>query len=123
MHVIVYAGGKSYETKDHYNDEYIKDFSEKIFFVLPGFDRKAFSHDLIGQLDNKELFARFDCIVDTMKMYMDGNYSKNIQAFLTCLDRNWSSQKECLTLDGGCGPLAGMLNGMGMKIGIYHYLF
>lgn len=67
--------------KDHYNDQYVLALSQKIFSVLPDFDSKAFSLDLIGQLDDKELFARFDCIVDAMHKYLLSDYNKNIHAF------------------------------------------
>lgn len=67
--------------KDHYNDEYVKDFCEKLFLAMPDFDTEMFSHDLIGHLDDKELFARFDCIVDALEKSMGGDYSKKIQVF------------------------------------------
>ena len=53
--------------KEHYNDDYICSLSQKILFVMPDFDEKAFCHSLIGKLDDKELFARFDYIVDAMQ--------------------------------------------------------
>lgn len=71
--------------KDHYNDEYIQELSKKLFYAIPSFDPIAFSHDLSGQLDGKELFVRFDCIVDAMNKNMDSDYSKNIQAFFGIL--------------------------------------
>lgn len=71
--------------KDHYNDQYIKELSDKLFFVMPDFDQEAFLSDLIGQLDDKELFARFDCIVDAMQKHMNYDYSKNIRAFFDLL--------------------------------------
>jgi len=71
--------------KDHYTDEYILDFSSKIHAVIPDFDQKGFIHNLTGQLDNKELFARFDCIVDAMEKSMNNPYTKNIQAFFNML--------------------------------------
>lgn len=67
--------------KDHYNDDYILSLSQKILLVMPDFDKKTFCHSLIGRLDDKELFARFDCIVDAMEKSMTDDYSKNIQAF------------------------------------------
>ncbi|MDE6816494.1 MAG: DNA alkylation repair protein [Lachnospiraceae bacterium] len=67
--------------KDHYNDDYILSLSQKILLVMPDFDEKTFCHSLIGRLDDKELFARFDCIVDAMEKSMTDDYSKNIQAF------------------------------------------
>jgi len=71
--------------KDHYNDDYILDFSSKIHSVMPYFDQENFSHALIGQLDDKELFARFDCIVDAMENSMEHSYANNIQAFFNML--------------------------------------
>lgn len=71
--------------KDYYDDQYIQNFSEKLAFVMPYFDAKAFSCHLIGQLDDKELFARFDCIVDAMQKSMGNDYSKNIEAFFNIL--------------------------------------
>lgn len=71
--------------KDHYDNGYVQELSEKIFSVMPNFDSKTFSHDLIGHLDDKELFARLDCIVDAMEKSMGGDYSKNIQVFFELL--------------------------------------
>ena len=71
--------------KDHYNDQYIIAFSEKISAVQPTFDQSGFVNALMGQLDNKELFARFDCIVDAMEVSMDSDYAKNVQSFFNIL--------------------------------------
>ena len=71
--------------KDHYNDEYILDFSAKIHSVIPDFDRQSFCGDLAGRLDDKELFARFDIIVDSMEKNLKNDYSKNIRAFFNML--------------------------------------
>lgn len=71
--------------KDHYNDAYIMELSKKILAVQPTFDSDAFTHTLVGQLDDKELFARFDCIVDAMKSSLDQEYAKNIIAFFDIL--------------------------------------
>jgi len=71
--------------KDYYDDRYILDFSKKLRSVLPGFDKKTFVDDLTGKLDDKELFARFDCIVDAMEKCMDVDYSKNVLAFYKIL--------------------------------------
>lgn len=71
--------------KDHYNDGYIQELSQKLYYTIPDFDQTAFSQKLIGRLEDKELFARFDCIVDAMKRNMDSNYSKNIQALFGIL--------------------------------------
>ena len=71
--------------KDYYNDDYILDISQKILSVMPDFDEETFIHNLTGQLDDKELFSRFDCIVDAMQESMNGDYSKNIEAFFNIL--------------------------------------
>lgn len=71
--------------KDYYDDQYVRDFSEKLVFVMPGFAQQAFLHDLLGKLDDKELFARFDCIVDAMEQSMGSDYSENIKAFFQML--------------------------------------
>ena len=71
--------------KDHYNDQYIIELSVKLSSVMPDFDAKAFSRELVGHLDDKELFARFDCIVDAMQKYLENNYSKNIHSFYNLL--------------------------------------
>lgn len=71
--------------KDYYNDQYIQEFAEKLTRVMPYFDSKLFSNNLIGKLDDKELFARFDCIVDVMQQSMGSDYSKNIQALFNVL--------------------------------------
>lgn len=67
--------------KDHYDDNYILELSAKLSAVMPYFDPEAFTHDLVGRLDDKELFARFDFIVDAMEKSMGADYDKNIQAF------------------------------------------
>lgn len=67
--------------KDYYDDQYIQDFSDKLAAVTPDFDREAFCRSLMGKLDDKELFARFDCIVDAMQQSMGKDYARNIQAF------------------------------------------
>lgn len=71
--------------KDHYNDEYIFRFSQKILSVMPDFDEKNFCHSLTGRLEDKELFARLDCIVDAMQESMPDDYSKNIHSFFNML--------------------------------------
>ncbi|MBP3359329.1 MAG: DNA alkylation repair protein [Clostridia bacterium] len=71
--------------KDYYNDQYIQVFSEKLAFVMPNFNSELFAQNLIGKLDDKELFARFDSIVDAMLQSMGDDYSKNVQAFFHLL--------------------------------------
>lgn len=71
--------------KEHYDDHYILEISEKLSSVVPSFNSKDFSGDLIGQLDDKELFARFDCIVDSMQKNMGTDYSNSIHAFYNML--------------------------------------
>lgn len=53
--------------KDHYNDQYILELSEKLSNVQPDFNSENFSTELIGNLEEKELFARFDFIVDALE--------------------------------------------------------
>ena len=48
--------------KDYYNDDYIYSLSQKILSVMPGFEQENFCRSLIGRLEDKELFARLDCI-------------------------------------------------------------
>lgn len=71
--------------KDYYNDAYIEEFSQKLLSVMPDFGQKAFLNDLTGHLDDKELFARLDFIVDSLQTNMDNDYSKNIRAFFDLL--------------------------------------
>lgn len=71
--------------KDHYDDRYILELSAKLSSVMPAFNAESFRNDLLGQLDDKELFARFDCIVDAMKQYLDDDYAANIHAFYSLL--------------------------------------
>lgn len=71
--------------KDYYNDDYILDFSQKMLSVMPDFDEKTFSGSLMGKLDDKELFARLDCIVDAMENSMSGGCTKNIETFFNML--------------------------------------
>ena len=67
--------------KDYYNDHYVLDFSAKLASVMPHFDSQAFSGELVGHLDDKELFARFDCIMEAMQKNMGADYAENIRAF------------------------------------------
>lgn len=67
--------------KDHYNDPYILDLAKKIAEVQPDFDSEHFSAELVGNLEDKELFARFDFIVDALDRNLSGNYIENIHAF------------------------------------------
>lgn len=67
--------------KDHYDDEYILDLSEKIHSVIPEFDKQSFSNMLIGNLNDKELYARFDTIVDSLETCLPGDYEENIEKF------------------------------------------
>lgn len=71
--------------KDHYNDAYIVDLSRKISVVDSHFDTQKFCDSLIGKLDDKELFARLDCIVDAMSETMGSDYAKNIHTFTQLL--------------------------------------
>lgn len=71
--------------KDYYDDNYILNFSRKIHSVIPAFNEEGFLYELLGQLDDKELFPRFDCIVNAMQKNLPNDYSKNIEAFFDIL--------------------------------------
>jgi hypothetical protein len=71
--------------KEYYNDHYILELSKKILSLMSSLDEKTFSNDLIGQLDDKELFEGFDFIVDALEKSMGNDYSKNIQVFSNML--------------------------------------
>ncbi len=71
--------------KDHYNDHYILDFSSKLASAIPDFDQEGFAGAITGQLEDKELYARFDFIVDAMEKYLGNDYAKNIHAFYDIL--------------------------------------
>ncbi|MDE6979126.1 MAG: DNA alkylation repair protein [Helicobacter sp.] len=71
--------------KDHYNDAYIVELSQKIQAVMPEFEAQKFCMMLQGILEDKELFARLDCIVDAMIETMGSDYEKNIQNFFHLL--------------------------------------
>lgn len=101
--------------KDYYNDQYIQDFSEKLAFVMPGFDSKVFSQNLVGQLDDKELFARFDSIVDAMLESMDDNYSKNVEAFFHLLGPELKEAKGMFTFGWWLWPISRYVERCGNK--------
>lgn len=61
------------------------DLSEKLTQAIPDFPATIFSNELIGNLEDKELFARFDFIVDALEKNLSENYSENIQAFYKIL--------------------------------------
>lgn len=67
--------------KDYYNDAYIVDLSQKIKTVMPDFDEEYFTSTLTGRLDDRELSARLDFIVDAMQQSMSGSYEEHIEAF------------------------------------------
>lgn len=92
--------------KDYYDDRYIEEFSEKLALAMPYFDPEAFSHSLIGSLDDKELFARFDCIVDAMQQSMGSDHSKNIQAFFGVLGPELKEAKGMLNSGWWLWPIA-----------------
>lgn len=92
--------------KDYYDDNYIQDFSKKLALVIPDFDQKAFSDNLIGTLDDKELFARFDCIVDAMKQSMGNDYSKNIEGFFNLLGPELKESKGMLSFGWWLWPVS-----------------
>lgn len=61
------------------------ELSQKLSAVSAQFDAESFASEILGHLDDKELFARFDCIVDAMQNHMADDYTKNIQAFYDLL--------------------------------------
>lgn len=71
--------------KDLYNDKYIEELSQKLLKVSPNFNHIAFSHDVIGHLEDKELFSRIDFITDTLIKYMSSDYSENVRVFFDIL--------------------------------------
>lgn len=71
--------------KDHYDDPYILDLSEKLKQAQPDFNTDKFSEALVGKLDDKELFDRFDFIVDALKTCLSEDYRGNIKAFYQIL--------------------------------------
>ena len=91
--------------KYHYNDEYILKLSQKIQSAEPSFDSKYFSHDLIGKLDDKELFARFDCIVDALRKHMGNDYSKNILIFKSILGPELEQSRGMFTFGWWLWPI------------------
>ena len=76
--------------KDHYNDTYIAELSQKILSVMPEFKAQKFCAILQGNLEDKELFARLDCIVNVMVETM-GDYEANIQSFFALLGEELQS--------------------------------
>ena len=73
---------------------------------MPDFDKERFSCNLIGQLDNMELFARFDCIVDAMEDSMIGSYSENIQAFFNILGPELTKPEGMLSFGWWLWPIS-----------------
>jgi hypothetical protein len=74
--------------KDYYDDKYIYYFSSKIHSVMPSFNLQVFSNDLIGRLDDKELFTRFDYIVVACKRAWEVIIQKISNHFMICWVRN-----------------------------------
>ena len=103
--------------KEHYNDEYVLELSSKLYSVMPHFNSQNFCSDLIGNLDDKELFARFDCIVDAMEKSMGNDYMKNIQTFYELLGPELTQPEGMFNLDGGSGLLGDTLNVTESKTG------
>lgn len=71
--------------KDYYDDSYVLSLSEKLYSVMPDFDKEAFLTAVVGHLEDKELFARFDCIVDGLEIALKRDYAETIQAFYPLL--------------------------------------
>lgn len=79
------TGVEKMKHKDHYDDQYVLTLAEKLSGVFPSFDAAGFSNELTGTLEDKELFGRFDCIVDAMEKYLAADYAENIQGFYQLL--------------------------------------
>lgn len=71
--------------KDYYNEEYIHYLSKKIGTVIEAFDSENFCQTLTGNLEDKELFERLDCIVDALNKTLPRSYTENIKAFFKIL--------------------------------------
>lgn len=91
--------------KDYYDDQYIIDIAQKFAAVQPGFDKIAFTKELLGQLDELELFARFDCIVDAMQKYLDNEYETNIQSFYNLLGPELNQSEGMFTFGWWLWPI------------------
>lgn len=101
--------------KDYYNDDYILEFSEKIRSVIPDFDEETFTRTLTGQLKDKELFARLDCIVDAMERSMTDDYSKNLEAFFQILGPELTRSEGMFTFGWWLWPIGRYVERNGNK--------
>lgn len=99
--------------KDYYNDQYILDFSEKLFSIMPNFQKNKFINELFGKLDDKELFARFDLIVDAMIKYVEKDYSKNIQAFYNLLGPELKESEGIINFGWWLWPISRYIERLG----------
>lgn len=71
--------------KDYYDTNYIVELSNKIYAVSPAFDAPKLRQILSGKLEDKELFARLDCIADALVETMGADYANNIRIFTQLL--------------------------------------
>lgn len=101
--------------KDYYNDDYILELSQKVHTVMPNFNKGLFVHDLVGQLDDKELFDRLDCIVDVMQKYMADDYSQNIEAFSHILGPELTKPEGMFNLGWWLWPIGRYVERCGNK--------
>ena len=101
--------------KYYYDHEYVLDLSSRIHSVIPNFDQKTFSVELIGSLDDKELFARFDRIVDVMEKALGNDYSATIQAFFTMLGPEWTKSEGMLNYGYWLWPISRYVERHGNK--------
>ena len=101
--------------KDYYDNKYVLELSKKILSVMPSFDEKTFINELIDQLDDKELFERFDCIVDAMENNMDKDYSKNIQVFYNILGPELSQSQGMFSFGWWLWPIGRYVERNGNK--------
>ena len=98
-----------------YDDNYVLEISAKIHSVLPTFDQQAFKSELISSLDDKELFARFDAIVDVMEKTLENDYSKNIQAFFDMLGPERPKSEGMLNYGYWLCPISRYVERHGMR--------
>ncbi len=72
---------------------------------MPSFQQEEFSHALLGNLEDKELFARFDCIVDALENTMSPSYEENIEAFYQILGPELTTSQGMFTFGWWLWPI------------------
>ena len=101
--------------KEYYDDQYVLDLSKKIFSVMPNFDQQTFSNDLVGQLEDKELFDWFDFIVDAMEKNMGNDCLENIQGFYNLLGPELTSPEGMFNFGWWLWPIGRYVERNGNK--------